>query len=53
MTQKDKEIKVVNLFNNQGQAFEDVLKNSIKYLLYSGNFHQKVVQSKKQIVIKN
>lgn len=53
MTEKDKEVKIINLFNNQGQAFEDILKASIKHFLSSGNFYQKDIQSKKQIVIKN
>jgi len=45
------EIKINNIYNQQGEAFEDILKHSIKNLIQNGRIYKNILQSNEQIVI--
>lgn len=46
-------IQVNNIYSEQGQDFESVLKNAIKNILIGGKIPGKVLELNKQIVIVN
>ncbi|HEY9059579.1 MAG TPA: hypothetical protein VIO64_03605 [Pseudobacteroides sp.] len=46
-------IQVNNIYSEQGQDFESVLKNAIKNILIGGKIPGKVLELNKQIVIAN
>ncbi|OPZ90760.1 MAG: hypothetical protein BWY74_02208 [Firmicutes bacterium ADurb.Bin419] len=46
-------IQVNNIYSEQGQDFESILKNAIKNILIGGKIPAKVLELNKQIVIVN
>jgi len=46
-----KEIKINCIYNQQGEAFQDILKHSIKNLIQNGIIYKNILQSNKETVI--
>lgn len=52
-TKSSKIIQVNNIYSEQGQDFESILRNAIKNILTGGKIPGKVLELNKQIVIVN